>query len=74
MACNPGTSKGAGTPVVRYEGGPGSCEGPAGGTKTIGQPVFVPVVDNAPDLIWRDEDFTVIQADDDGTPWLFDNV
>jgi hypothetical protein len=52
----------------------GNCAGSAGGTKTAGVPVFVPEVQNQSDLIWRDEDFTVIQADDDGSPWLFDNV
>lgn len=73
MACNPSSTKGGCTPVIRIDD-QGNCAGPAGGTKTVGVPVFVPVVQNGPDLIWRDEDFTIIQADDDGTPFWFDNI
>lgn len=73
MACNPSTTKGGCTPIIRIED-QGSCAGFAGGTKTVGTPIFAPVVNNAVDLIWRDEDFIVIQADDDGTPFLFDNI
>jgi hypothetical protein len=73
MACTPAWSRGGCTPVLPVEN-QGNCAGPTGGTKTAGVPVFVPEVQNEGDLIWRDEDFTVIQADDDGSPFLFDNV
>lgn len=73
MACNPAWTKGGCRPIVTIED-QGNCAGPAGGTKTIGVPQFVAVVDNAPDLIWRDENYEVVQADDDGSPFLFDNI
>ena len=71
--CTPSWTRGGCTPIITIED-QGNCAGPAGGTKTIGSPVFVATVDNEPDLIWRDEDYTVIQADDDGTPFWFDNI
>lgn len=73
MACDPASSKGGCVPVVIYQSD-GNCAGPAGGTKTIGMPAFELEVMNPPDLTWRDEDFTPIQSDDDGTVYLFDNV
>lgn len=73
MACIPAWTKGGCVPVIQYESD-GSCAGPAGGTKTVSVPPLVLAVTNPPDLIWRDEDFTVIQADDDDTPFVFDNI
>lgn len=73
MACTPGQSIGGCVPVIPYESD-GSCAGPAGGTKTIGVPAFELEVTNPPDLTWRDEDFTPIESDDDGTVFVFDNV
>jgi len=73
MACIPSWNKGGCYPILPIED-QGNCAGPTGGTKTVGSPQFVLEIVNPPDLIWRDEDFKVIQADDDGSPWLFDNV
>lgn len=73
MACTPSWTRGGCVPVLTVED-QGNCGGPAGGTKTVGIPQFVMKVDNAPDFIWRDEDFTVIQSDEDGSPWFFDNI
>lgn len=73
MACTPSSNKGGCTPIIRIAD-QGNCAGPAGGTKTIGTPQFVLEVTNPPDLIWRDEDFVVIQADDDSSPWAFDDI
>lgn len=70
--CTPSWSRGGGTPVIRFDD-EGSCAGPAG-TPVAGAPQFVMTVTNAPDFTWRDEDYTPIQADDDGTVFLFDNV
>lgn len=72
MACTPATTKGGCVPVIVFDD-EGSCAGPAG-TPVLGSPTFVPVVDNAPDLTWRDEDHTPVQADDDSTVFLFDNT
>lgn len=73
MKCHPDQSRGGCVPVIRYESDE-SCDGPAGGTKTVGTPKFVPVVQNEGDLIWRDEDYVPIQSDDDGTVYIFDNI
>lgn len=70
--CSPASSRGGCYPVLPVED-QGNCEGPAG-TPVVGTPQFEVIVDNGPDLIWKDEDYTVIQSDDDGSPWLFDNV
>lgn len=71
--CTPSWNKGGCYPVLPVED-QGNCEGPAGGTKTVGVPQFALAVTNPPNLIWTDEDFTVIQADDDGSPFMFDNI
>lgn len=73
MACTPATTKGGCTPVIVFDD-EGSCEGPSGGTKTVAAPEFELDVTNPPDLVWRDEDFVPIQADDDDTVFVFDNV
>lgn len=73
MACTPATTQGGCTPVIVFEGD-GNCDGPAGGTPTLGTPSFALDVTNPPDLTWRDEDFVPIQADDDDTVFVFDNV
>lgn len=71
--CIPSWTRGGCVPVLPIEDD-GSCAGPAGGTKTVGIPQFELVVTNPPDLTWRDEDYTPIQADDDGSPFIFDNI
>lgn len=73
MACTPATTQGGCTPVIIVDD-EGSCEGPSGGTKTLGVPAFDLSVTNPPDLVWRDEDFVPIESDDDGTVYVFDNV
>lgn len=73
MACTPDWSRGGCTPVIPFEGD-GNCDGPAGGTPTLGIPSYTLDVTNPPDLIWRDEDYVPIQSDDDGTVYIFDNV
>lgn len=73
MACKPGQSRGACVPVIQYDSD-GSCAGPSGGTPVQRAPDFVLDVTNPPDLTWRDEDFTPIQADDDGSVFVFDNI
>ena len=73
MACIPSWSKSSCHPVIHVED-QGNCAGPAGGTKTVSSPQFVLEVTNPPNFIWTDEDFTVIQADDDGSVFVFDNI
>lgn len=73
MHCDPDTTKGGCTPVIIFEGD-GNCDGPAGGTKTVGVPGLELAVTNPPDLTWRDEDFVPIESDDDGTVFIFDNI
>lgn len=73
MACTPAWSKGGCVPVIVFDD-EGSCAGPSGGAKTVGPPQFELEVTNPPDFIWRDEDFVVVQADDDDSPFEFDNV
>lgn len=73
MACTPATTKGGCTPVIIVDD-EGSCEGPSGGTKTLGTPAFDLEVTNPPNRIWTDEDFVVIQSEIDGSPMEFDNI
>lgn len=73
MACTPSWNKGGCYPVLPIED-QGSCAGPIGGTKTVASPQFVMTVTNPPDFTWRDEDFVPIQADDDDSIWVFDNI
>lgn len=73
MACTPDWSRGGCTPVIPFEGD-GNCDGPAGGTPTLGIPSYALDVTNPPNRIWTDEDLIVIQADDDGSPWELDNL
>lgn len=70
--CVPAWSRGGCRPILEVED-QGNCEGPAG-TPVVGAPQFEVVVDNGPDLIWKDEDYVVIESDDDGTPYWFDNI
>lgn len=73
MACTPSWNKGGCVPILPIED-QGNCAGPIGGTKTVGVPQFVLAVSNPPNRIWTDENLIVIQADDDGSPFEFDNV
>lgn len=73
MACTPSWNRGGCTPILQVED-QGNCGGPAGGTKTVGVPTFTPIVDNVGSLVWTDENYTVIESDEDGTPYWFDNI
>lgn len=62
-----GSVNGADYPIIRDDGTlRGSCETLVGGAIKPAAPVFNPVVKNELDLIWRDEDLTlVLEANDE---------
>lgn len=51
----------------------GDCDRLQGGAKMPGAPIFTPAVQNESDLLWRDDDLTLIQ-EDDGDTILIDNA
>lgn len=51
----------------------GDCEVLEGGTKKPGAPVFTPVVMNEEDFLWRDEDFEIVQEENNEVV-LIDNA
>lgn len=71
MRCEP---EGTDYPVIRDDGRLNNhCEVLQGGAKKPGAPIFTPVVANEIDLLWRDDDLTLVQ-EETGEVILVDNA